>query len=138
MSAAARMTNADRLAPDRLTGRQKVAIVCLAIGSEHAAKITQSLTPDEAEIVALEMAQLTQVPPATTEFVLGEWLELTIGMDSISSGGVEFAREVLERAFGPARSESILKRIRGQLADSDRFGRLPPRRSAATGHHASW
>ena len=116
--------SADKYAPDRLTGRQKVAIVCMAIGTEHAAKVTAGLHPEEAEIVALEMAQLDRVPPSTVDAVLAEWLELTIGVDSLSAGGVEFAKDVLEAAFGPAKAQQILKRIQGQLADSDRFGRL--------------
>jgi flagellar motor switch protein FliG len=116
--------SADRWAPDRLTGRQKVAIVCMAIGTEAAAQLTSQLHPEEAEIVALEMAQLDRVPPATTDAVLTEWLETTLGVDSLSTGGVEFAKDVLEKAFGPAKAQQILKRIQGQLADSDRFGRL--------------
>jgi flagellar motor switch protein FliG len=124
MVALPRGGSADRYAPDRLTGRQKVAIVCMAIGTEHAAKITAGLHPEEAEIVALEMAQLDRVPPATVDAVLAEWLELTLGVDSLSAGGVEFAKDVLEAAFGPIKAQAILKRIQGQLADSDRFGRL--------------
>lgn len=116
--------SADRWAPDRLTGRQKVAIVCMAIGAEAAAQLTSQLHPEEAEIVALEMAQLDRVPPTTIDAVLTEWLETTLGVDSISTGGVEFAKDVLEKAFGPAKAQQILKRIQGQLADSDRFGRL--------------
>jgi flagellar motor switch protein FliG len=114
----------DRWAPERLSGRQKAAIVCMALGTEHAAKITGGLAPEEVEIVALEVAQLDRVPPGTVTAVLGEWLELTLGMDSISTGGVEFAKDVLEAAFGSSKAGVILKRIQGQLADSDRFGRL--------------
>ncbi len=124
MVALARVSNADKYAPDRLTGRQKVAIVCMAIGPEHAATITAGLNGEEAEIVALEMAQLDRVPQESVNFVLAEWLELTLGMDSISTGGVDFARDVLIRAFGDVKAQAILKRIQGQLADSDRFGRL--------------
>jgi flagellar motor switch protein FliG len=116
--------SADRYAPDRLTGRQKAAILCMAIGAEAAAKITAGLHPEEAEIIALEVAQLDRVPQATIESVLAEWLELTLGVDSLSAGGVEFAKDVLEKAFGGAKASQILKRIQGQLADSDRFGRL--------------
>lgn len=123
MTALAR-TNSDRYAPDRLTGRQKAAIVCMAIGADHAAKITAGFNPEEAETMALEVAQLDRVPPTTVEVVLTEWLELTIGMDSFNTGGVEFAKSVLEQAFGAAKAAQILKRIQGQLADSDRFGRL--------------
>ena len=124
MTALARQTHADRFAPDRLTGRQKAAIICAAIGAEHAAKLTAALNAEEADIIALEMAQLEQVPTTTTDSVLMEWLELTVGLDSFSSGGVEFAKEVLEKAFGSNKAQAILKRIQGQIANSDRFGRL--------------
>ncbi len=124
MATAVATRGADKYAPDRLTGRQKVAIVCMALGAKHAAKITGQLHPEEAEIVALEMATLDRVPAETISAVLSEWLELTVGVDSLSTGGVEFAREVLEEAFGATKAMAILKRIQGQLADSDRFGRL--------------
>lgn len=123
-SALARQSHADRWAPERLTGRQKVAIVCMALGAEHAAKLTSGLHPEEVEIVALEVAQLHRVPSETIEAVLVEWLELTIGMDSLSTGGVEFAKDVLEKAFGSPKANAILNRIQGQLANSDRFGKL--------------
>jgi flagellar motor switch protein FliG len=123
-TALARSTHAERYALDRLTGRQKVAIICMVVGREHAAKLTAHLTPEEAEIVALEMAQLDRVPLETVESVLADWVELTLGVDSLSSGGVDFARDVLERAFGAAKADAILARIQGQLENSDRFGRL--------------
>jgi flagellar motor switch protein FliG len=116
--------SADRWAPDRLTGRQKVAILCMAIGAESAAKLTSQMHPEEAEIVALEMAQMDRVPQPTIDAVLVEWLETTLGVDSLTTGGVEFAKDVREKAFGPPKAQAILKRIQGQLADSDRFGRL--------------
>ncbi len=115
---------ADRYSPENLTGRQKVAIICMAIGAEHAARITSGLHPEEAEIVALEMAQLDRVPQPAIDAILAEWLEVTVGVDSLTTGGVEYAKDVLEKAFGAAKAQLILKRIQGQLADSDRFGRL--------------
>lgn len=118
------LQNADRFAPDKLTGRQKVAIVYMALGADHAAKITAGLTPEEAETVALEVAQLERVPPSTTEAVLSEWLGMAIGIDSLSAGGVDFAKEVLEKAFGMEKAKAILARIQHHIADSDRFGAL--------------
>jgi flagellar motor switch protein FliG len=123
MPALARTTT-DRFAPERLTGRVKAAIVCTALGAERAAKITSELGSDETEIIALEMAQLDRVPPEIVDQVLGEYIESSVGIESLSAGGVEFAKDVLVKAFGAARAEQILRRIQGQLADSDRFGRL--------------
>jgi flagellar motor switch protein FliG len=114
----------DRWDPEHLTGRQKAAIFCTAVGAEAAAVITAGLGSGEAEIVALEMAQLDRVPQRTTDAVLTEWLELTIGIDSITIGGMDYAREVLEKAMGATKAQQVLRRIQGQLADSDRFGRL--------------
>lgn len=116
--------HSDKYSPERITGRQKVAILCMALGAEHAAKVTAELHPEEAEIVALEMAQLSAVPPMLIDSVLTEWLEQTLAIDSLSTGGVEFAKEVLEKAFGAVKASAILKRIQGQLDDSDRFNRL--------------
>jgi flagellar motor switch protein FliG len=121
--AAARATP-DRFSPERLTGRVKAAIICTAIGSERAAKLTSELGVDDTDIIALEMAQLDRVPTEITDQVLAEYIELTLGIESLSSGGVEYAKDVLIKAFGAQRADAILKRISGQLADSDRFGRL--------------
>ncbi|MGV3710110.1 MAG: flagellar motor switch protein FliG [Gemmatimonas sp.] len=123
MTALARQS-VDKYAPDRITGRQKVAIVCMALGSEHAAKVTAELHPEEAEIVALEMAQLSDVPPTLVDNILSEWLEQTLAVDSLTTGGVEFAREVLQKAFGSEKAQTILKRIQGQIDDSERFRKL--------------
>jgi flagellar motor switch protein FliG len=124
MTSAVSTRNADRYAPDRLTGGQKVAIVCSAIGARSAAKITSYLQPDEAETVALEMASLEAVPAETVTAVLQEWLELTVGVDSLTAGGSGYALEVLEEAFGVERAQQIIKRIEGQLAEGQPFGRL--------------
>jgi flagellar motor switch protein FliG len=121
---AAARTTPDRFSPERLTGRVKAAIICTAIGTERAAKLTSELGVDDTDIIALEMAQLDRVPTEITDQVLAEYIELTLGIESLSSGGVEYAKDVLIKAFGAQRADAILKRISGQLADSDRFGRL--------------
>jgi flagellar motor switch protein FliG len=115
---------ADKFAPAKLTTRTKAAIVCMALGREHAARVTAELQPEEAEVIALEMAQLNGVPSAVVDLVLGEWLEQTLAVDSVSTGGIDFARAVLDQAFGEEKSLSILGRIKAQLDDSERFKKL--------------
>jgi flagellar motor switch protein FliG len=115
---------ADRFSPEKMTPRQKAAVVCMALGSEHAAKVMAELQPEEAEIIALETAQLTGVPASTVDVVLAEWLEQTLAVDSVATGGIDFAREVLGRAFGGEKAAAILGRIKGQIDDSERFKKL--------------
>lgn len=117
-------TAVDRFSPDKVTTRQKAAIVCMALGSEHAAKVTAELDSEETEVLALEMAQMNGVPATFVDAVLMEWLEQTLALDSLSTGGLTFARDVLEKAFGSTKSLAILGRIKGQLDDSDRFKKL--------------
>ena len=69
--------------------------------------------------------------------VLEEWIESAIGIGSLSNGGVSYAREVLEKAFGASKASGILKRVQGQLADTAGLTRLASRRSAAAGQHAA-
>ena len=117
-------TGGNTAAQRRLTGRQKVAVLCMALGSEQAAKITQRLSAEEAELVSFEIARLDAIPADLTEEVLSEWLEISLALDSFSAGGLDYAREVLEKAYGVSRAQQILKRIQNQLADSAGLHRL--------------
>ena len=107
-----------------LSGRQKAAVLCMALGTEAAAKITQQLSPEEAEAISFEIARMDHVGRETAEVVLQEWLELICAADSLSQGGVDFAREVLEAAYGPQKAAVLLKRIQSQLAESAGLHRL--------------
>jgi len=109
--------------PADLSGREKAAILCLALGAETAAIITGKLTPEEAEVITYEIARLDNVDSAVVDAVLNGWLEAA-ALDSLSAGGVEFARDILERAFGSTKATQILKRIQLQLADSAGLHRL--------------
>jgi flagellar motor switch protein FliG len=124
MSTAVARSNGAILPANRLTGRQKVAVLCMALGSEAAAKITQQLTQDEAEVISYEIAQIDRVSPEVMENVLHEWLESALGVASLTTGGVTYAQEVLEKAFGTHKASIILRRITSQLADHAGLHRL--------------
>src|SRR5688572_17813361 len=107
-----------------LSGREKVAVLCMAVGAEHAAKLTSWLNAEEAELISFEIAQMERVPQDVMEQVLSEWLESTLGIASLTTGGMDYAREVLEKAFGRQRADSILRRIQSQMADTAGLYRL--------------
>jgi flagellar motor switch protein FliG len=110
---------------DRLSGRQKAAVLCMALGTEFAAKITQKLSAEEVEAISLEIARMEHASGPLAEAVLAEWLEIAAAAKSIiADGGVEYAREMLEKAFGPQKAAAMLKRIQSQLADTAGLHRL--------------
>ena len=100
---------------DTLNGRQKVAVLCLALGSDVAAQVTQRLAPDEVDAISFEIAKMDRISPDVVDGVLEEWLARVMVADSLASGGLEAAREILEKAFGPRKAQQVLERIQGQL-----------------------
>lgn len=107
-----------------LTGRQKVAVLCMALGPEFAAKIAQQLNPEEMESISFEIARLENVTGQMADSVLKEWHETIRAADFLAEGGVDYAREILERAFGKDKAGDMLQRIETQLADTAGLHRL--------------
>jgi flagellar motor switch protein FliG len=107
-----------------LSGRQKAAILCMLLGTERAAEITQRLAPEEVEVISFEIARLEHVSALTVDAVLREWGEIVRAADSLAGGGFDYAREILEKAFGANKAREVLRRIQAQLADSAGLHRL--------------
>src|SRR3954471_24422052 len=109
---------------DQLTGVQKAAILCMVLGSESASLITQKLGQEEVEQISFEIARMDRVSSEATEAVLAEWMEVMMAADSIAAGGVDFAREVLVKAFGEQKSQAMFKRIQSQISETAGLHRL--------------
>jgi flagellar motor switch protein FliG len=95
----------------RLDGRQKAAILLVSLGPALAAQIFGHLKEDEIEALSLDMAKLNQVPTSISQEVVGELVETCLAEAYLAEGGVEYAREVLERAVGPERAQIIVGRL---------------------------
>jgi flagellar motor switch protein FliG len=95
----------------KMNGRKKAAVLLVALGPERASEVFKHLNYDDIEALSLEMAKLTSVEPAVTSKVLDELAVTVQAVDSMASGGVEFAKDVLERALGPDRAAEIIGRL---------------------------
>ena len=113
-----------QVSPDGLSGRQKVAIICMALGSDAAAKLTQKMAPEEVDAISFEIARMDHVSGPMVEAVLEEWLTRMLAADSLASGGMQVAREILEKAFGPRKAQQVLERIQSQLTSASGLHRL--------------
>lgn len=107
-----------------LSGVQKIAVLCMALGAEEAVKLTQTLSPDEAEEISFHIAQMEQVSAATVNAVFNEWIEMALAVDSIAVGGLPYATQLLEKAFGSSKANQTIKRLQLQLADTAGLHRL--------------
>ena len=95
----------------QLAGRKKAAVLLVSLGPDRAAEVFKHLRDDEIESLSLEMAKLQRVDPLTTATVLEELAATVEAYDSLMAGGVDYAREVLERALGPERALEIIGRL---------------------------
>jgi flagellar motor switch protein FliG len=100
-----------------LTGRQKVAVLLMALGDEGSKGLTKHLSPDEVEGISFEIARMGKVEPYVVEAVLDEWHNTERAAFSLARGGVDSSRRVLEQAFGPKEAAKVMKKIEAQLND---------------------
>jgi flagellar motor switch protein FliG len=94
-----------------LSGRRKAAILCVSLGSSGAAEVFRHLPEEMIEKLTVEMARLSEVRPEHAEAVHNEVVETAYARGYIAEGGVRYAREVLERAYGRERADEILGRL---------------------------
>jgi flagellar motor switch protein FliG len=109
---------------ETMNGRQKVAVLCMALGTDAAAKLTQKLGPDEVDAISFEIARMENVSGPMVDGILDEWLTRMLAADSLAAGGLEIAREILEKAFGARKAQAVLERIQSQLTNSIGLHRL--------------
>jgi len=98
-----------------LTGRQKAAIFLVTIGSEISAEIFKHLREDEIETLTFEIARLETIEPDQKDAILMEFQELMMASEFITTGGIDYARELLEKSLGSQKAIDIINRLTSSL-----------------------
>ncbi|MDP8245527.1 MAG: flagellar motor switch protein FliG [Candidatus Hinthialibacter antarcticus] len=102
--------------PGTLTGRKKAAILMLSLGPEIAADVYRSLADSDIEQITLEIANLMNVTGEHKSQVIEEFYHTAMAKQYMSHGGVNTAKEILEKALGPGKTMEILERLQGVIA----------------------
>jgi flagellar motor switch protein FliG len=97
--------------PPSVKGRRKAAVLLVSLGAERAAEVFGRLGDEEIEALSLEMANLQWLEPAISDAVLEEMAATVEAFDSMNAGGVDYARDVLERCLGKDRAAEIIGRL---------------------------
>jgi len=98
-----------------MSGREKIAILMVALGNEIAATVYKLLDDATIELITLEIANLLKITPDVKLEVMKEAQEVLMAREFMARGGVEYARDILERALGPERAQNLLTRITASL-----------------------
>ncbi|KXB97756.1 MAG: flagellar motor switch protein FliG [Chlorobi bacterium NICIL-2] len=101
-----------QLSYEQLSPRQKAALLLLALDVETAAKVFQGLRQQDIEQVSVEIAALDAVPKEITAKVIEEFYNVLVSREYMLTGGVEYARLLLERTFGPEKSRELLEKVK--------------------------
>ena len=98
-----------------LTGRQKVAIFLISLGGEISAKVMEQLREDEVEKIVFEIARIETIESDLKDAVLQEFQELMMAQNFITTGGIDYARDVLEKTFGGQKATEVINRLTSSL-----------------------
>lgn len=98
-----------------LTGPQKAAAVIVSLGVDKASQIYKYMDSDDVETLTLEVARLGYLDAEQTEEVLGDFYGMCLTNKAVTEGGLEYARTVLEKAFGEQAAGNFLEKVTNSL-----------------------
>lgn len=103
------------MSSNKLTPLQKAAAVVVSMGAERASMVYKYLEQSDIEKLTVEVAKLGHVESADAEEILDEFYKLCLTQKVVTDGGLDYARTVLEKAFGEATAASLLSKVSKSL-----------------------
>ncbi|RST75483.1 flagellar motor switch protein FliG [Siminovitchia acidinfaciens] len=99
----------------KMSAIQKAAVLLISLGPDTASKIYKQLTEKEVEKLTMEISSLRNVTAEKKDKVVGEFHQIALAQKYITQGGLDYAKVVLEKAFGYEEATKMLKRLNASL-----------------------
>jgi flagellar motor switch protein FliG len=99
---------------DKLEGMpmiEKIAHFCVLIGEEATVKIFQSLPHNVVEDLSVQITQIRSIDKETSLAILEEFHLFIESSSYISSGGFDYAKEILYKSLGKAEADKVLAKL---------------------------
>lgn len=93
---------------EEMSGIKKAALLLISLGAETSAEILRHLPDGMIQKVSYEIANIDFVNPTDREAILDEFIEMSQARQYVIDGGVDYAREVLNRALGAQRAKEVI------------------------------
>lgn len=113
-----------------LTKVQKLAALLVMLGSDSAAQVLKSFEAEEVEVITTEMAKIKLISQELQRDLLKEFSDVAVQASTSVYGGVDYARQSLEKAVGVFRATDIINRVapsRGSVVAIQGISDLEPR-----------
>jgi len=98
-----------------LSSRRKAAAVIVALGSDNASRIYKFMREDEIEMLTVEIATMRELSPESMEKALSEFYNLCLAQKFVTEGGIEYAKEILNKALGAQSANVLIDKITKSL-----------------------
>lgn len=99
----------------KLTPTQRAASIMITLGADRASKIYQFLKDEEIEQLSIEIAKLDRITPEEMQSNIEDFYGLCVTQKVINEGGVLYAKDILEKAFGSQQASSYMERVAKSL-----------------------
>ena len=98
-----------------LTSKEKAAVLLITLGKEYSATLYKHLSEEEISDMTLSITTTRRVEPEIREQIVDEFYDMCLAQKFITEGGIDFAREILEKAMGPDRAEEMIRKLSSSL-----------------------
>lgn len=93
---------------EEITGVKKAAILMIALGPESSAEIMKMLPESYIQKVSYEISNIDYIKPEQIDAVVEEYMEMSQAREYVLDGGIDYAKDVLNKALGPKRAQEII------------------------------
>ncbi len=109
---------------DEMTMAEKIAILLLQIGEEETAAIFSNMNVDAITEVSKFIATNRTIDRSVATAILEEFYAIFQSGQYMTSGGMEYARELLYRTLGPEEAKKVLDKLTRSMQNTQNFAYL--------------
>jgi flagellar motor switch protein FliG len=109
---------------NELTMPEKVAILMIQLGEDTTTTLFSHMDVDIVTDISRYIATVKNVDKQVAAAVLEEFYAIMQSNQFIRSGGMEYAKEILYRTFGPEVAQKILDKLAKSMENTQSFGYL--------------
>lgn len=105
------MSSAKTEKRSEITQATKVAAIMIALGVDSASEVYKYLREDEIEAITGEIAKLDLLSSDDMQQILEDFYDLCVTQKVVTEGGESYAKDVLDKAFGPQRAAFLMEQV---------------------------
>jgi flagellar motor switch protein FliG len=99
-----------------LTGLRKAAVLMISLDMDSSSKIMGNLSTDEIERLSMEIARIEEeIAPDVRDAVVREFYQTHMASKYLEQGGIEYARQLLEKSLSPEEAAKILAQLENTI-----------------------